>query len=319
MRILIAGTGGVGGYFGALLARAGRDVVFLARGRNLAALRERGLTVESVDGDVRLPHVTATDTLADAAPVDLVLVTVKSYDTSATAAVIAPVVTRETIVLSLQNGIENEGVLAAALGLPPLLGAMTQIGAELTAPGVVRHVAQGTIFFGEMGGHESARTRALVDLFTAAGVRHHLSAHMPLMLWDKLSWNAAFNAVTALTRATSGQAARLPQTAQLLRDVMLEVIAVARAQGILLDPARVDPVIAYAAEHLGTLRTSMLQDVERGRRLEYDAINGAVVRAGDAIGVPTPLNRVLVALLAALDPQRPTGERGAGRVTPIRG
>ena len=231
MRILIAGTGGVGGYFGALLARAGRDVVFLARGRNLAALRERGLTVESVDGDMRLPHVTATDTLADAAPVDLVLVTVKSYDTSATAAVIAPVVTRETIVLSLQNGIENEGVLAAALGLPPLLGAMTQIGAELTAPGVVRHVAQ----------------------------------------------------------------------------------------GILLDPARVDPVIAYAAEHLGTLRTSMLQDVERGRRLEYDAINGAVVRAGDAIGVPTPLNRALVALLAALDPQRPTGERGAGRVTPIRG
>src|SRR6266403_6311500 len=95
MRILIAGTGGVGGYFGALLARAGRDVVFLARGRNLVALRERGLTVESVDGDVRLPHVTATDTVADAAPVDLVLVTVKSYDTSATAAVIAPVVRRE--------------------------------------------------------------------------------------------------------------------------------------------------------------------------------------------------------------------------------
>ena len=158
MRILIAGTGGVGGYFGALLARAGRDVVFLARGRNLAALRERGLTVESVDGDMRLPHVTATDTLADAAPVDLVLVTVKSYDTSATAAVIAPVVTRETILLSLQNGIENEGVLAAALGLPPLLGAMTQIGAELTAPGVVRHVAQGTIFFGETNGRETART-----------------------------------------------------------------------------------------------------------------------------------------------------------------
>ncbi len=304
MRILIAGTGGVGGYFGALLARAGHDVVFLARGQNLAALRERGLTVESVDGDVHLPRVTATDTLAGAAPVGVVLVTVKSHDTAATAAAIAPVVTPDTIVLSLQNGIENESLLASALGLPPLLGAMTQIGAELTAPGVVRHVAQGTIFFGETSGRESARTRALVELFSAAGVRHHCSAHIVLMPWDKLSWNASFNAVTALTRTTSGDAARVPATARLLRDVMLEVIAVARAQGILVDAARVDPVIAYAAEHLGDLRTSMLQDVERGRRLEHDAINGAVVRVGEAIGVATPLNRALVGLLTALDPGR---------------
>jgi 2-dehydropantoate 2-reductase len=305
MRILIAGGGAVGGYFGALLARAGHDVVFLARGANLAALRARGLLVESVDGDVRLPRVAATDTLAGAAPVALAVVTVKSYDTDAAAAVIAPVITPATIVLSLQNGVENEVRLASALGLPPLLGAMTQIGAELVAPGVVHHVAEGTIFFGEMTGRESARTRALVELFTAAAVRHHLSAHMPLMLWDKLSWNAAFNAVTALTRTTSGEAARLPASARLLRDVMLEVIAVARAQGLALDPARADAVLAHAAEHLGALRTSMLQDVGRGRRLEWDAINGAVVRAGEAAGVPTPLNRALAALLAALDPGRP--------------
>ncbi|MBI3770428.1 MAG: ketopantoate reductase family protein [Deltaproteobacteria bacterium] len=301
MRILIAGTGAVGGYFGARLADAGHDVVFFARGRNLAALREGGLTVGSVDGDLRLPRVAATDALAGTAPVELALVTVKSYDTAATAAAIAPVVTPETIVLSLQNGIENESLLASALGLPPLLGAMTQIGAELTAPGVVRHVAQGTIYFGELTGHESPRTRTLVELFTAAAIRHRCSRQILLMLWDKLSWNAAFNAVTALTRTTSGAAARLPATARLLRAAMLEVIAVARAQGILLDPARVDGVVAYAGEHLGELRTSMLQDVERGGRLEHDAINGAVVRIGEAVGVPTPLNATLVALLSALD------------------
>jgi 2-dehydropantoate 2-reductase len=304
MRVLIAGTGAVGGYFGALLARAGHDVVFLARGRNLAALRARGLRVESVDGDVLLPRVAAVESLAGAPPVDVAIVSVKSYDTAAVAAAIAPVVTPETIVLSLQNGVENETLLASALALPPLLGAMTQIGAELVAPGVVRHVAEGTIFFGETTGHESARTRRLVELFTAAGVRHHLSSSIVLMLWDKLSWNASFNAVTALTRTTSGEAARLPATAHLMRQTMLEVIAVARAQGILLDPARVDPVIGYAAEHLGTLRTSMLQDVERGARLEYDAINGAVVRFGEAVGVPTPLNWTLVALLAGLDARR---------------
>jgi 2-dehydropantoate 2-reductase len=305
VRILIAGTGGVGGYFGGRLARAGLDVVFLARGRNLEALRQHGLTIESVDGDARLPHVVATDTVDGRPPVGLVIVTVKSYDTAATARAIAPVVTSDTIVLSLQNGIENEGRLAAALGLPPLLGAMTQIGAELVAPGVVRHVAQGTIVFGEMSGHESERTRALTQLFTSASVRHRLSSNILLMLWDKLSWNASFNAITALTRRTSGDAARHPGSARLLREAMLEVIAVAQAQGILLDPGRVAGVIAHAAEHLGTLRTSMLQDVERGKPLEYDAINGAVVRVGDALGVPTPLNRTLVGLLAALDDARP--------------
>ena len=304
MRILIAGTGGVGGYFGGRLAHAGLDVTFLARGRNLEALRQHGLTIESVDGDVRLPHVVATDTVAGRPNVGLVIVTVKSYDTAATAEAIAPVVTPDTIVLSLQNGIENEGRLAAALGLPPILGAMTQIGAELVAPGVVRHVAQGTIVFGEMSGHESERTRALTQLFTSASVRHRLSSNILLMLWDKLSWNASFNAVTTLTRRTSGDAARHPGSARLLREAMLEVIAVAHAQGIMLDPDRVGSVIAHAAEHLGTLRTSMLQDVERGKPLEYDAINGAVVRVGEALGVPTPLNRTLVGLLAALDEGR---------------
>ncbi len=301
MRVLIAGSGGVGGYFGGRLARAGVDVVFLARGRNLAALRRDGLTIESIDGDVRLPRVAATDTLAGLPPVDVAIVTVKSYDTATTAALIAPVITPRTIVLSLQNGIENEALLASSLGLPPLLGAMTHIGAELVAPAVVRHIAQGTIFFGEMTGHESERTRTLVALFRSASVGYHLSSSMLLMLWDKLSWNASFNAITALTRSTSGEAARHAPTAHLLRETLLEVIGVARAQGILLDPARVDGVIAHAAEHLGALRTSMLQDVERGRRLEYYAINGAVVRTGEAIGVPTPLNRMLVALLAGLE------------------
>ncbi len=301
MRILIAGTGAVGGYFGGHLARAGHDVVFLARGANLAALRSHGLTIESVDGDLRLPSVHATDDVAGEAPVDLVLIAAKSYDSAAIAAAIAPLVRSDTLVLSLQNGVENESLLASILGLPPLLGAMTHIGAELIAPGVVRHVAEGTIFFGELTGHESPRARALAAFFEGAGVRHHLSRDMLLMLWDKLAWNAAHNAVTALTRSTAGRAARIPETAAVIRDAMLEVVAVARAQGIGLDPARVDVTIAFSRERLGDLRTSMLQDLERGRRLEYDALNGAVVRFGEVVGVPTPVNRTLYGLLAALD------------------
>jgi len=309
VRILIAGTGGVGGYFGACLARAGHEVVFLARGKNLAALQSSGITVESIDGDFHLSHITAVESVAGLDPVAVVLVTVKSYDTATIARQIAPLVGEDTVVLSLQNGIENESLLASELDLPPLMGAMTEIGAELVSPGVVRHVAEGTIVFGEMTGHESPRGRALAELFTAAGIRHRLSLEMPLMLWSKLSWNAAHNAVTAITHTTAGAAADIPATAEVLRAAMHEVVAVARAQGILLEPARVDTTIAFSRDHLGTLRTSMLQDLERGRRLEYDAINGAVIRFGETVGVPIPVNRTLYGLLAGLDPTRTTTRR----------
>ncbi len=304
MRILIAGAGGVGGYFGALLARAGHEVVFLARGANLEALCTRGLAIESVDGDFRVGALDATDTLAGAAPVELAIVAVKSYDTAAVAARIAPVITRETVVLSLQNGVENESVLAAALGLPPLLGAITHIGAELIAPGVVRHVADGTIYFGEITGHETPRARAVAKVLAHAGIRHQLSRHILVLLWDKLAWNASHNAVTALTRSTAGEATSIPATAAVIRDAMHEVVAVARAQGIILDPARVETTIAYSRDHLPDLRTSMFQDVERHRHLEHDAINGAVIRFGETVGVPTPVNRTLYGLLERLDQPR---------------
>ncbi len=235
------------------------------------------------------------------------LVTVKSYDTAAVARQIAPVVREDTVVLSLQNGVENETLLASVLDLPPLMGAMTEIGAELTAPGVVRHVAEGTIFFGEMTGHESPRGRNLAALFTESGIRHRLSRDIQVQLWGKLMWNAAHNAVTAITHTSAGQAAKIDATADVLRAAMHEVVAVARAQGILIDPARVETTLAFSRAHLDALRTSMLQDLERGRRLEHDAITGAVVRFGETVGVPTPVNRTLYGLLAALDPGRRVG------------
>jgi 2-dehydropantoate 2-reductase len=278
-------------------------VVFLARGAQLEALRRHGLTIESVDGDFTIERVRATDTLAGEAPVDVVLVGAKSYDTAAIARAIAPVVGPETIVLSLQNGVENESLLASILRVPPLLGAMTHVSAELVAPGVVRHTAEGAIFFGELDGHESARTRTLVALFEGAGVRYRLSHDILIRLWDKLAWNAAHNAVTALTRTSAGDAARHPLAGAIIRDAMHEVGAVARAQGIALDPERVERTLAYSRANMQTVRTSMLQDVERGRRLEHEALNGAVVRLGAAVGVATPVNRVLHGLLAALSPQ----------------
>lgn len=296
------GAGGVGGYFGGRLARAGHEVVFVARGDNLEALERRGLRVYSAGGDFALPAVWATASPADAGRCDLVLVCVKSYDTPAAADALRPVVGAETVVLSLQNGIENEAILQERLELPPLMGGLTHIGAELEASGIVRHSSGGRIIVGEADGAVSARARWTERLFGAAGIDCRLSRHIAVMLWDKLSWNAAFNGLSAVTRSTVGEILRGADGRALARRAMLEVVAVARASGVPLDPERVDAAIAQSQREMPGLRTSMLQDLERGKRLEHDALNGAVVRAGARTGTATPVNHTLFAVLACLDP-----------------
>jgi 2-dehydropantoate 2-reductase len=301
MRTLVMGSGAVGAYFGGKLALAGEPVVFVARGANLDALRTRGLRIEGLDGVAQLDRVEAVDDPAAAGPCELVLVCVKSYDTAPAAAALRPAVGPRTIVLSLQNGIENEGLLADVLGIPPVLGALTHIGAELAAPGVVRHESGGRIIFGELDGQRSDRARCVAELFARARVDHHLSRHITVMLWDKLAWNAAFNATTAVSGRTVGALLAQPDGRALLRAAMLEVVAVANANGIGLAAERVEAELARSAAQLGHLRTSMLRDRDRGSRLEHEALNGAVIRAAERVGVEVPVNRALYGLLAFLD------------------
>jgi 2-dehydropantoate 2-reductase len=299
-KILVMGTGAVGGFFGARLARAGHEVVFVARGDNLVALRERGLRIQSFEGDFEIRLVNVVEEPAGAPRCDVVLVGVKSYDTEAAAAALAPVVDAGTIVVSLQNGIENEEILRRALGLESVLGGLTHIGAELVAPGVVRHDSGGRLVFGELDGAISPRARRLAEILEVAGVSFHLSRHIDVMLWDKLAWNSAFNAATAITRRTVGQLLAHADGRPLVRAAMLEVVEVARGSGVDLDPKRVDAEIDRSARELGHLRTSMLQDVERGRRIEIEALNGAVIRAAERVGVAVPTQRVLYAALKPL-------------------
>jgi len=296
-KILVMGSGAVGGYFGGKLARGDNDVVFVARGENLRALRERGLRIESDEGGFTLKPVTAVATPAEAGRCDLVLVCVKSYDTEAAAEVLRPAVDADTVVLSLQNGIENEGILARTLGLPELLGGLTHIGAERVAPGVIRHDSGGRLIFGEMDGSMSPRATWLAALLASSDVSHHLSRHIEVMLWDKLAWNASFNAATALTRRTVAELLAHPDGRPLVRAAMLEVVAVARASGVPLDPQRVEPEIDRSARELGRLKTSMLQDLQCHRRLEVEALNGAVIRAAERNGTPVPTHRVLYSAL----------------------
>jgi 2-dehydropantoate 2-reductase len=301
MRILVHGAGAVGGYFGALLARGGHEVWVVARGANLAALNADGLTVR-LDGEtLRVRPAGAVAEPAEAPHADLVLVCVKSYDTSAAGRALRPAVGPDTIVLSLQNGVENEELLADALGVGPLMVALTRIGVELVAPATIAYSGRGTIVFGEPDGRETARARRAAAAFAAAGVPHELRRDVLVAAWEKLAWNAGFNSVTALTRATVAEVLAQPGTRDLIVAAMEEVDAVATARGIPVRRRRTAAVVEDSVRGLPDFLTSMLQDVLRGRRLEHDAINGAVVRAGARAGVPVPVNRALLALLAGLD------------------
>ena len=302
MRILIHGAGAVGGYFGALLARGGHAVTLVARGDNLAALRRDGITVRLGAETLRVAPVEAVDDPAAAGRPDLVLVCVKSYDTAAAGAALRPVVGPETIVLSLQNGIENERILARALGIAPLMVALTRIGVELVAPATVLYSGRGTIIFGEPDGTESPRARRVAAALKAADVPCQLRTDILVPAWEKLAWNAAFNAVTTLTGSTVAEVLGLAGTRALVVDSMEEVDAVAIALGVPVRPERTEAVLAESLAGLPDFPTSMLQDLRRGRRLEHDALNGAVVRAAARAGVAVPVNRALLALLARIDP-----------------
>jgi 2-dehydropantoate 2-reductase len=312
MHVLVHGAGAVGGYFGALLARGGHEVTFVARGANLEALRRDGLRV-LLGGPERVLHVAPGSAHFVERPIqhggpcpDLVLVCVKSYDTAAAADALRPTVGRGTIVLSLQNGIENEAILAEQLALPPLLVGLTRIGVELVAPGTVLYSGRGEILFGEPDGQESPRARRLAQAFAAAGVPHQLRRDVLVTAWEKLAWNAGFNAVTTLADATVREVLALPACRDLVVRAMEEVDAVATAQGIAVRRRRTQAVLDDSLMGLPDFPTSMLQDRRRGRRLEHDALNGAVVRAAARVGVPVPTNRTLFALLERLD----AGSRG---------
>jgi 2-dehydropantoate 2-reductase len=296
-------VGGVGGYYAARLARAGFAVSLVVRGAHADAIRARGLEVLEAGGSWRVAIANAVLDPRALGPMDAILVCVKSYDTLAAARLLAPCTAPGTIVLSLQNGVENEEVIAREAHTPPLMMAVTYIGSQLAAPGVIAYSGEAELVFGEVSGERSARAERLSAWLAAADLKHRISQHILHVAWDKLAWNAAFNPITALTRSTLREVLRGDGEA-LIREAMGEVFAVAHGLGIDV-PARIDASIERSRERLPDFHTSMLQDLERGRRLEVDALSGAVVRAGRRAGVATPLHSLLLRLVSLADRARP--------------
>jgi 2-dehydropantoate 2-reductase len=300
MRIAIMGSGGTGGYFGGLLARAGEEVTFIARGAHLEALRMRGLTVKSrLVGEFTLP-VRATDTPNEVGPVDLILFCVKTYDTDTAAQSIDPLIGADTMVLSLQNGVENAERIARITGHNSGLSAVAYVVSATEAPGVIAQTAgPGKIILGELAGGTSARVERLHSVLQRAEIAAEVHPDVRIAIWQKFLFICAFSGVTALTRVPIGAILADPVTHDLFRGTLEEAEAVARASGIELLEDCVEQAMATAAAVEPWGRGSMYHDLAHGLRLELEALNGEVVRRGDQHDIQTPLN---FAIYAALKP-----------------
>ena len=298
-RFAIMGSGAVGGYFGGRLAAAGFDVVFIARGAHLAAIRARGLAIESALGDVRIDPAKATDSPAEVGPVDVVLFATKLWDTESAGAACRPLIGPQTAVISLQNGVEAEARLAAMLGPAHVMGGVAQIAAAIAAPGRIEHTGGfANIIFGEIDGRRTARAEALLAALTEAGIGAALADDIVKAIWEKFVFLVGLSGVTGVTRRTIGPIREEPRSRALLTEIVAETAAVARAGGVALDDGVVAERLAFIDGLPAAMTSSMARDLTRGTRLELDWLSGAVVRLGRERGVDTPANAFVAAALA---------------------
>jgi 2-dehydropantoate 2-reductase len=300
MKIAMMGSGGVGGFFGGRLAKAGYDVTFIARGAHLAAMREHGLTIENAaQGDIHIPQVKATDDPAKVGPVDLVILSVKLWDTEAAARAIQPMLGPDTGVVSLQNGVIKDDILRGILDERHVMGGVGYVASHISRPGVIDQV--GTlqrIVVGEYDGRESERARFLHKALLDAGVNAELSRDIRRAIWEKYVFLVGLSGTTTTMRTTLGPIRSNPRTRAFLLDVMREAVAVGRALGVALDADFADQRLKFADTLPVDMTSSMHHDLERGNRLEVEWLSGGVVKLGEKAGVPTPCNRAIWDILA---------------------
>ena len=302
MRIGIYGTGGAGGHFGARLAKAGEDVVFIARGEHLEAIRRNGLVVETDSGEIRIQPARATDDPAEAGPVDVVLLGVKTWQVEEAARRMGPMLGPETFVVPLQNGVDAAGHLIRVLGEKRVVGGLCATFSWIAAPGRIRSLGQvHSLRFGELDRTPSERTEKLRDVFERAGIRATIPPDIHVWLWQKLLMVVSFGGVGAVTRVPVGVTRSIPETRRLILSGMEEIAAVGRARGIAMPEDAVAQGIAFVDGLDPTGTTSLQRDIMDGRPSELEAWNGAVVRLGKEAGVPTPTHEFLYASLLPLE------------------
>lgn len=290
MKIAIMGAGGLGGYFGGLLAQAGHDVSFIARGAQLQAMQQTGLQVKRAQAEFRLQPVQATDAPADVGPVELLLFCVKAYDALIAAQMMEPMVGEGTSIVPILNGIEHMDILTDLYGAKHVLGGQTSMTAHVLAPGSVERVGtHGTFDFGEIGGGSTTRTEALAEVLGIDGINAKAVPNIMHSMWQKFAMICGVN-LFAVIRGDAETMRRAPETFAMILQGIREGVAVAQAKGIPLD----ESALEFAQGVLNGLpphfKPSLLVSLDRGQRIEVEALNGAMSRMGKEVGVPTPIN-----------------------------
>ncbi|WP_437576879.1 ketopantoate reductase family protein [Sorangium sp. So ce887] len=301
MRILIVGAGAVGGYFGARLALAGEDVTFVARGAHAEAMRSRGLVLRTPSGELRTPPLRVAALDGARGPFDLALIAVKWPSLPAVSAKLPGLLAADGLAAPLLNGLDSEDAVAREVGESRVIASIAYMSAGLSGPGEIDTLAPTRAGLAPYRPGQEARVEAIAALLERAGIPVRRGSSYRAMLWEKMVWNAPFNAICALTGQRAGAA--LERMEDLARAAMLEVIAVARAEGVEISEATADAMIALTRAEFPLTEPSMLQDVRAGRATEVELLQGAVVERGRRAGVDTPVLRTLAALVRGLSPR----------------
>ncbi len=294
MKILVVGAGAVGSYYGGRLALAGHDVTFVGRKRHIEAIQKHGLILDSKLTGKHNVRVEAAETLYVSKPPDLVILCVKSFDTEEAARSLRELIAPQTVVLCLQNGIDNHEVAGRALGSHRVWPTVIYVGVRIPEAGVVEHVTRGEIIL-------PVELSALIPTFESAGIPAKTSDNILGMIWSKLLLNASCNALGMMTGASFGELGANPSSRTVILGAVEEVVRIANAKGIRIPGEDYSAQVLKTCESLGPGLSSMLQDFRGKKRIELDALNGVIVRMGNELGIPTPYNATLYAIATLLN------------------
>ncbi|MCX6134713.1 MAG: 2-dehydropantoate 2-reductase [Ignavibacteriales bacterium] len=298
MRFVILGTGGIGGYFGARLALAGEDVWFIARGSHLDAMKRRGLQITSTVGTFTVPPGKMTDEVHSIGAADVVLFCVKSYDTESAARQLSPILRDDSLIIPLQNGIDNEEKIRKTITRGDVYGGVAYISSRISAPGEITEVGGfQRIVFGPQERKANAHAQAVHETMLRAGIKSQLQDDITKELWRKLIFIASMGSLTALSRLTHGEILDNQRTVGLMFDAMREVQSVAWKLGVDVEPVDEARVLEGLKRFSDDTRSSMYFDLVAGKPMEIEALNGTIVRLGEQLGVPTPIHRVIYSTL----------------------
>ncbi|MBU6479711.1 MAG: 2-dehydropantoate 2-reductase [Nitrospirae bacterium] len=304
-QILMVGGGSVGGFFGAHLAKNNPNVSFLLRPKTLAAVKQDGLTIRSANGTFTVHPPAASDPRELPKP-DLIILSVKAYDLDEVMAQLDPVLTDQTVILTLQNGVDTEDRLIARLKRDCVVGGVAFIYSKIAAPGVIDHYKKGAVAIGELMGHKSPRLLAIAEIFKQAGIPCQLTDDVRKSKWEKMCWNCVFNPLTVMIDDKVAKALDHPEMLRVIHQIVGEVMAVAAAVKVSLAPDMAEKVVRWTQE-IRDIHTSMYDDWKAGRPTEIDFLNGYVAKVAREFGIPTPVNDLLTAVIKTITERDRTG------------